>query len=141
MNISPKRRRLTALEMRRNQMRKARADAPTIGESMPEATQVDVDLVFAGISPPAPAPRTYTAYPAAQAHFVYACPFGDCDGSYDLNDAVRELLRGGSTRTAGSLPCTGHRAQMGSRPCCGLAVAYTVAIRYAAEAGTSPGTA
>lgn len=141
MNLSSRRRKLTALELQRTRLRKARADAPTIGQSMPEAAQVRVGLVFAGISPPAPASRTYTAYPAAQAHFVYPCPLGDCDGNYDLNDEVMGMLRGGASHAAGTLPCTGHRAHSESRPCCGLDVAYTVVIRYVTQGGAVPGTA
>ncbi len=35
----------------------------------------------------------FTVYPSAQAHFIYACPIGNCDGTYDLNEAVFGLLR------------------------------------------------
>lgn len=129
----PRRRKPGRIDIRRDELRRSRAEAPTLRQSMPAATQVWVGLEFAGISPPAPAARAYTVYPAAQAHFVYACPHGNCDGNYDLNDAINGLLQAGGCNTAGTLSCTGHRSLQLSRTPCGLDVRYTVAISYLAQ--------
>jgi len=132
-------RKATPAELRREQLRQARIDAPTLRQFLPAAAQVWVELMFDADTRPAQAPRLFTVYPPAQAHFVYACPFGDCDGTYDLNEAVLGMLRARICQTTGVLHCDGHRARRsGSGPRCGLHVAYAVDVRYGTEQSCAP---
>lgn len=65
---------------RRDALRQARAVAPTLRVACPQAALVYVELAFQEASGPAHTPQAFSVYPPAKAHFVYACPFGDCDG-------------------------------------------------------------
>jgi hypothetical protein len=130
-----RRRKATPAELRRDQLRQARVDAPTLRQFLPAAAQVGVELTFAVDARLAQAPRMFTVFPPAQAHFVYACPIGNCDGTYDLNEAVFGMLRAHAAAATGVLHCSGHTPRHdGPGPLCGLGVAYAVAVRYEAAA-------
>lgn len=125
-------RKATPAELRRDGLRKARVDAPTLRDLLPAATQVHVEIKFDGDARLADAPRTFTIYPPAQAHFVYTCPFGDCDGTHDLNEEVFGMLATGTCQITGVRHCIGHRAsRSGPGPQCGLGMTYAVTVRYA----------
>jgi len=129
-----RRRKATPAELRREQLRQARVDAPTLQQLLPTAAQVRVELTFDADVRLADAPCQFTIYPPAQAHFVYACPFGDCNGTYDLNPAFLDMLNTGMCRATGALHCNGRRAHRGGPgPRCGLGVTYSLVVRYAAE--------
>lgn len=133
------RRKQTYAERQRAQRQYARVNAPKLGQYMPAARQVCVDLSFDDQSWLSHAHRQFTTFPPAQAHFVYACPFGDCDGVYDLNVAIFGMLDSHSSRTMGLLQCVGHRARshdLGAA--CGLKASYSVSVGYVA-ATTSVG--
>jgi hypothetical protein len=134
-----RRRRASPAAIRLERQRLARVGAPTLRELLPAAAQVWVGLTFAADARLTPAPQVFTIYPPAQAHFVYACPFGDCDGIFDLNEQVFDMLRREASRTAGVLHCLGHRARRsGVGPRCGLGVAYEVTVRYGLEQPVAP---
>ncbi len=123
-------------------MRRARADAPTLREYVPAASLVRVELSFSTDARLVPAPQQFTVYPPASAHFVYACPFGDCDGIYDLNEDVLDLLGRKSSRLAGVRHCGGHRARRyGPGPQCGLNLQFAVLACYEAHGATGRGPA
>src|SRR5882724_405404 len=92
---------------RRDELRKARAAAPTLRKAWPDAALVWVEINFQSSEQLAHAPQTFSIYPPAKAHFSYLCPFGDCNGMYDLNEAALDALRAGKP-AAGTLRCTGH---------------------------------
>jgi hypothetical protein len=126
-----RRRKATTAELKRDQLRQARDDAPTLRQLLPDASQVWIKLAFDADVRLVPAPRMFTVYPSAQAHFVYPCPFGDCDGSYDLNSAVFAMLLEHTCQVSGSLQCTGHKARRAALgPTCGLGAAYSAGVRY-----------
>lgn len=77
---------------RRDELRKARAAAPILRLVCPEASVVRVNLEFQENPLLAHAPQSLSLYPPAKAFFAYECPFGDCDGVYDLNELVWETL-------------------------------------------------
>jgi hypothetical protein len=121
-------------ELRRDQLRKARLDAPTLRTLLPAAEQVSVELTFDMDARLAQAPVTSTVFPPAQAHFVYGCPFGDCDGTYDLDAEIFGMLREGVSEAIGAQHCCGHRAsRSGHGPRCGLGVTYAVTVQYQAQ--------
>ena len=118
-------------ERRRAQLQQARINAPKLGEFMPGVREVSDDLAFDGHSRLSQTHSRFTTYPPAQAHFVYACPLGDCDGVYDLNSIVFSMLAARSEHRTGVLQCAGHR--VGQQPTgspCGLAATYAVVIGY-----------
>jgi hypothetical protein len=89
--------------------------AATLSKLFPEIEQLRIELVFndhAARSPPSPQLRTL--YSAASAFFRFACPCADCDGDFDLTDAVTALISNstGRKRTSsigGQLSCHGMR--------------------------------
>jgi hypothetical protein len=129
--MRPNRKPPTPLD-RRDELRKARAIAPTLREACPDAACVRIELAFESVSQLAHAPQIFSIYPPAKAHFVYACPFGDCDGVYDLNEIALGTLRAGKRKTRGSLACAGHRSRNGKAgSLCELPAVYSITIRHA----------
>jgi hypothetical protein len=144
MRLQTRRKPSPAAELRES-LRKARADAPTLRDSFPAAVQVSVELSFNADACLEPAPQHFTVFPPAQAHFIYACAFGDCDGRHNLNDTVFTMLGAGTSRIRGELQCTGHRGAAGpAGSLCGLGVQYILNARYRtaapAPASSTPGT-
>jgi len=123
---------------RRDVLRQARAAAPTLRVAYPRASLVRVELAFQETSRPEHTPQGFSIYPPAKAHFVYACPFGDCDGVYDLNAITLEALARGSGSARGTLICSGHRSRDGKLGCsCDLTASYSIAVCHD-EAGSLP---
>ena len=115
---------------RRDALRLARSAAPTLRVAFPAAALVCVELEFREESGPPHAPQAFSVYPPAKAHFVYACPFGDCDGVYDLNEIARSTLGSEGRNTHGRLVCTGTRSRNGQSDCpCELAAIYSITVK------------
>lgn len=128
-----RRRKLTPAEFRIERLRIARLSAPLLRELQPDAAQVSIQLTFANDMFLSPTTRRFTVHPPAQAYFVYACAFGDCDGMHDLNDVVHGLLRTGESYASGSRRCAGQkRFGVGQHRDCGLGLTYTVTVLYLA---------
>lgn len=120
---------------RRDELRKAHAEAPTLRVTCPDAALVRVELTFREERGPAHAPQAFSVFPPAKAHFVYACPFGGCDGVYDLNEIAFEAMRAGKHQAEGLLVCTGHRSRKGNTDCpCELTAIYSITVRRDSEA-------
>jgi hypothetical protein len=97
----------------------------------PEAELVRVELEFQADPLLAHAPQAFSLYPAAKAHFAYACPFGDCDGVYDLNSIAFEALRARKPKARGTLTCNGHRSRTGKvDEACELTLRYSITVRH-----------
>jgi hypothetical protein len=119
---------------RRDELRQARAAAPTLRSACPDAAVVRVELAFEEDSGPAHAPQAFSVYPPAKAYFVYACPFGDCDGVYDLNRIALDALESGKGKARGKLMCTGTRSRNGKSGCpCELAATYLLVVQREVE--------
>lgn len=120
-------------EDKREKSMRMRAAAGTLESAFPRAEQVHIHLQFVSRTGPAPAARTHSLYPSAQAYFEFACPHGDCDGSIDLNAVVLPLLRNSGKQAEGTLHCPGTRAGgEGVRPRCSQRVDYWISARYQA---------
>lgn len=132
--------RKAAVSSRRDELRQARAAAPTLRVACPQAALVHVELAFEEASGPAHAPQAFSVYPPAKAHFVYACPFGDCDGVYDLNEIALATLTSGQLNARGTLTCTGHRSRRGTSDSpCDLAAMYSIVVRREGDEPRRPG--
>jgi hypothetical protein len=128
---------------RRERLRTAHDAAQTLRDAFPGATLVSVQLQFLPVTAPPHAAQSFVMYPAARAFFEYPCPYGDCDGIYELGAAaVRALTRDGSG-VSGIAECCGLRFRDGlPRQPCGLRMSYTITARQApAASGVSVPTA
>lgn len=131
------RRRPTKAYVKRELMHQERVRAPTLRQLRPSADNVMVDLVFDPDALLVQSPRLFSLYPAAKAHFVYACHFGDCDGSFDLNIVILALLDRRASHTTGKLRCNGRKGRRGAAGChCELGVQYNVVVKYGDEPAT-----
>jgi hypothetical protein len=118
---------------RKEQWRRDRAAAAPLRSAYPDVSLVRIELSFADSGPRPPAAQSHAMHPPANAYFEFPCPFADCDGNFDLNDAVRKLV-GKSSRTAkGELVCKGLRAKDGgAKQTCDLHADYVIAATYRA---------
>lgn len=113
---------------RRDELKKQRAAAATLRSACPDAASVRVALAFPTETGEAHVPQIFSLFPPAKAHFVYACPYGDCDGLFDLQAIGAEALRE-QKRARGTLKCTGSRRShnTGGRPC-ELQLSYAISL-------------
>ena len=96
--------------------------APSRG--VPKATHIAVLLKFEA---PPHADQSFVLYPGARAYFGFPCPYGDCDGIYDLSHAAQSILLGTALQASGTLECSGVRSRHRiPRQTCGLQVSYIV---------------
>lgn len=118
-------------EQQRERSIQRREAAGTLASAFPRTELVRIHLQFGSKNGPVPAARTHALYPSAQAYFEFACPYGDCDGSIDLNAVALQLLRNGGTQANGTLYCPGTRtADGGARPPCNQRVDYWIVTRF-----------
>ena len=121
----------SVLEQARREAMRKREAAGTLATAFPRSKQVRIHLKFVSRDGPEPAAQTHDLYPSAYAYFDFACPYGDCDGSVDLNAIALGLLRTGGTHADGLLHCPGSRAGgAGVRPPCKQRVDYWIAVRH-----------
>jgi hypothetical protein len=106
--------------------------AVPLRELFPEIEQLRIELVF---NDPAaripPSPQRHTLYPAAPAFFRFSCPCADCDGDFDLTEAVTTLIASGTGRKGSSsieaqLSCHGMRLRDHGTPqtSCSMLLSY-----------------
>ncbi|HTY50727.1 MAG TPA: hypothetical protein VMB48_13645 [Steroidobacteraceae bacterium] len=119
---------------RLDRRRRDRAAALTLRVAYPGVELLRVELHFRG-TPYAPALQSHELHPAARAYFEFPCPYADCDGSFDLNQAVKAALSQGRHRAEGVLECPGARARdhASQRPC-GLQLVYQISALYQRDA-------
>jgi hypothetical protein len=130
MRISRNKKKVSTWD-RRDELLKQRAASETLRAVCPEAELVSVQLEFKTQAPVSHASQAHALYPPAKAHFVYPCPYGDCDGVYDLQSVALEALGRKGRRVSGSLKCTGNRSREGAAGVpCGLEVSYSISARY-----------
>ena len=118
--------------LRREQLMSEHQQAATLRKLFPEIEQLRIELVFNDPTARAPpSPQRHTLYSAAAAFFRFACPCADCDGDFDLTDAVTTLISNstGRKRTssiAGQLSCHGMRLRDHGTPqtVCSMQLSY-----------------
>ena len=119
------------LEQSREQLVRRRAAAGTLGNEFPYVEQIRVDLRFAASASSVPAAQRHALYPPAPAYFEFACPFGDCDGSFNLNDIASPLLKKAVPQADGTIQCSGSRTRAGQpRQPCNLRADYLITAQY-----------
>lgn len=122
------------LEQRREQSRRKRLAAGTLDEKYPDVARVRIELSFPDTAGPAPVRQLHDMYPAAPAYFDFACPYGDCDGGFDLNKPAASLMKNSTVRAEGTIECSGNRVGMTRQPC-SLRAHYRIAAEYQPKSG------
>ena len=123
------------LEQSREQMLRRRAAAGTLGKAFPEVEEIRVELNFTASASSVPAAQRHALYPPAPAYFEFACPFGDCDGSFDLNGIASPLLKKAVPAAVGIVQCSGSRTRSGMpRQPCSLRANYRITAQYQSSA-------
>jgi hypothetical protein len=112
-------------------LRTGRAAAQPLRVVSPSAASISIQLRFAPGSEPLHAAQSFVLYPAAKAFFAYPCPYGDCDGIYDLAAEANRALSGEKSRVSGVSQCTGTRCGADlQRHTCGLRMTYAISARH-----------
>lgn len=115
---------------RRERLRKGYDAAQTLRSAFMDAAPVRVHLEFLPVTAPPHAAQSFVMYPAARAFFEYPCPYGDCDGIYELGAAAAQALAPDSPGVSGTVECCGLRSRDGlPRQPCGLRMTYTITAR------------
>jgi len=121
-------------EQQRERMRRDRAAAQAVRVAFPAVQQLRLELEFSGVGATVPASQVHVLHPPARAFFEFQCPYADCDGRFDLTNAVEAALASPERRATGTLQCTGLRARDHlSKQDCALQLRYTVGISYTPE--------
>ncbi len=121
-------------EQQREQMRRDRAAAQALRIAFPAVQQVRLELEFSGTGATVPASQLHVMHPPSRAFFEFQCPYADCDGRFNLANAVEAALASPKLRATGTLECTGLRARDHlSKQDCALQLRYTVRITYDRE--------
>jgi hypothetical protein len=105
-------------EQRRAQFQVDRARSPALRDRYPELGLLRIALRFEDGGLHTPSPQQHTLYPAARAFFRFTCPCVDCDGQFDLSEAVAALVSEGGGRARRVSP--GERSSRGSLHCEGV---------------------
>jgi len=110
-----------------SQLRRDQQAAPKLSVMFPAVEQLRIELSFEGGGATTPVPQSRILHPPARAHFSFPCPYGDCDGRFELAAAVHAAVEGPSHRLEGVLECTGSRASdVGSKSPCRLLLHFTL---------------
>jgi len=100
------------LSGRRDQLMKERTRAASLRQVFPRIGELRIELIFSDVRGRAHSPQVRVLYPAARAFFRFACACTDCNGDYDLDDAITTLLNStpqGTRTVRGTLICDGVR--------------------------------
>lgn len=116
---------------RMERSRRDRATAQVLCIAFPTVQHLRIELRFQGPVASVPSPQSHVLYPPARAFFEYRCPYSDCDGQFDLGNAVKAVLADATHHAQGILQCSGARGlDPASRRPCLLQLAYEVTATY-----------
>ena len=121
---------IAARQERIERLRRNRAAAVALRVAFPAVKHLRIELKFESTSTKAPTLQSHVLHPPAQAFFDFPCPYADCDGHFDLTDAVNVALAD-PHRRAGVLECPGLRPRdWASKRPCQLHLIYNVTATY-----------
>ena len=120
-----------ARQQRYDRLRRDRAAAQAIRSAYPAIATLGLELHFEGSDTRVPADQVHVLHPPARAFFQFPCPYSDCDGQFNLSDAVGGALATSRKSAVGVLECSGSRAKdhAGRQPC-RLHLHYTITPQY-----------
>jgi hypothetical protein len=112
-------------------LRRDRAAASALRVAFPDIQQLRFEFEFRSSAPSTPASQSHVFHPPAQAFFEFPCPYADCNGQFDLRNAVNIALTDAAHQAKGALECCGMRVRdRGSSQPCGLHLIYSVTAIY-----------
>ena len=112
---------------RSSQLRRDQEATPKLRTLFPAVDQLRFELSFEDRGACTPVPQSRILHPPARAHFSFPCPYGDCDGRFELAAAVRTAVEDPSHRLEGVLECAGLRAsESASKSPCRLRLHFTL---------------
>jgi hypothetical protein len=124
-------RNLDPRQQRADQLRRDRAASQSVRVAFPAIQELRLELKFVGTNSNAPGSQSHVLHPPARAFFTFPCPYANCDGQYDLTEAVTAALEDPAHRAEGMLECRGLRAQKyDSKQPCQLHLLYTVTATH-----------
>ncbi len=114
-------------QARYSQLHRDREAAPKLRTMFPVVEQLRVELSFEGDGAVTPVPQSYVLHPPACAYFSFPCPYGDCDGRFELTAAVHAVVEDSSHLIEGVLDCAGSRVSaFRFKPLCLLRLCFTL---------------
>ena len=114
----------------RERQRRDRALTPLMRDRYPTMTSLQLDFDFSDDEKFSPAPQVIVLHPPARAYLIFACPYGDCDGEFNLAPAVDELVNSGASRDHGQLRCSGRRTSgRAAHGACCLVLEYQLRLQ------------
>jgi len=121
-----------AREERAGRLRRDRAAAQTVRSAFPLVQQLRLDMEFEGAAAAnIPAAQSHVLHPPARAYFTFVCPYADCDGQFDLTEAVNAALADGSHQAEGVSQCSGARVgSSAAREPCLLRLVHKITATY-----------
>ena len=109
------------------QLRRDQEAAPKLRAMFPAVDQLRIELNFEGGGASTPVPQSRILHPPARAHFSFPCPYGDCDGRFELAAAVQTVVDDPAHRLEGVIECAGSRAsESASKSPCRLRLHFTL---------------
>jgi hypothetical protein len=121
----------SARQQRYDRLRRDRAAAQPIRAAYPTLLTLGLKLHFEASEARVPADQVHVMHPPARAFFEFPCPYADCDGQFNLAEAVSTALSSNRKSTAGVLECSGSRVKShDGRQTCKLHLHYTVTPQY-----------
>lgn len=116
---------------RTDRLRRGRAAALALRSAFPMLRQLRLEFEFEGDSTTRPAAQSHVLHPPAAAFFSFTCPHPDCDGQFDLAEAVNAALEDSSNESCGAIECIGLRLRKHpSKEPCLLKLRYNVIASY-----------
>lgn len=114
-------------EAMRERQRRGRTGAPAIRARYPKLTALQVEFDFSDQSEFLPSPQVTVFHPPAPAYFCFACPYSDCDGEFNLTEAVDLAVRSRGEPARGQVQCAGTRHR---GIACTLCLEYSISPRW-----------
>ena len=97
----------------------------------PKLATLGLQLHFESPDARVPADQLHVMHPPARAFFEFPCPYADCDGEFNLGEAVRAALASPRKSSTGVVECLGSRVKdQSGRQACRLHLHYTITPHY-----------
>jgi hypothetical protein len=107
----------------RERHRRGRVAAPTVRTRYPGLKSLKLDFEFSDNTSFLPSPQVTVFHPPAPAYFLFACPYSDCSGEFDLTSLVDLAVSSREPNSVGQLSCVGTRHR---GVACTLCVEYSI---------------
>lgn len=96
----------------------------------PELVSLQLDFHFSNEAKFIPSSQITVFHPPARAYFRFVCPYGDCDGEFDLAGPIASMMNARELRAHGQLQCAGVR-HGGIQ--CTLCLEYALAAQFSQD--------